>query len=419
MRKVLRGIGNFFKRMSIKQRVAFGSGIVVLAIVLAVGGFILHMRNQVHWDLKSNPLSEPGVNLEKVEVPPPLYSEQKGITNILLIGTDARTLNERSRSDSIIIATIDDNTKKVRFTSIMRDSYVDIPNHGTQKINAAYAFGGPELLTKTIELNFKIKLDKFIIINFWGFEDVINAVGGIDVDIKQKDISEINKYIGETDAVKSPPLTMSGYQHLDGQQALAYSRIRHTDTEYARTGRQRQVLQLLIEKMQAMSATEYPKLMDPMLKCVKTNLEPTELLNLAYTVYQMRPIQIEDLQIPVDQISWGGMYNGAWYLLMDRDQNAQVMNDFIFSDKELDVKNLNIKAFQSVLSDYKKAEKTKTPAVTPEGTKDPATADANQGSTGQNPSTGEANTTPQNPSTGEANTTPKNPSTGEANTNTK
>lgn len=342
--------------MSIKQRVLFGIGVFLLVIILSAGGFYLYVRSKIYVSANTGKLSEPNADYSNVPMPEPLYDEVKGITNILLIGTDARTLDEKSRSDSMIIATIDDNNKKIKLTSLMRDSYVDIPNHKTQKLNAAYAIGGPELLMKTIELNFKIKLDKYIIVNFWGFEDIIDAVGGIDVDVKDRDIKEINKYIGEVRTQKSPPLTKGGYQHLDGQQALAYSRIRKTDTEYARTERQREVLELLAGKLQGMGVTQYTSLMMKMLDYVKTNVEPASLLNYAYTVTKFKPIQMEQLQIPVDEISWGGMYSGAWVLLMDRDQNARVMNDFIFANKVTDKSELDKKAFQAVLNSYKSAE---------------------------------------------------------------
>jgi LCP family protein required for cell wall assembly len=234
----------------------------------------------------------------------------------------------------------------------MRDTYVEIPKHKTQKINAAYQMGGPELLMKTIEMNFRIKLDKYIIVNFWGFEDIIDSVGGIEVDIKEHEINEINKYIGETREIKSPPLLYTGYQELDGQQALAYARIRKTDSEYNRTERQREVLGLLVQKLKATSIINYPKVMESMLGCVRTNIEPASLLNYAYTVSQFNPMEVVQLQMPMTDLSWGGMYNGAWVLLMDKNQNAKVMNDFIFTNKTVTKEELDMKAFKIALDDY-------------------------------------------------------------------
>ena len=108
----------------------------------------------------------------------------------------------------------------------MRDTLVNIPGHGEQKINAALAFGGPDLLMKTIKENFNLSLNKYVMVNFNGFTSIINAVGGIDVDVHDYEIKELNKFIGEYEKVKSPKIEKPGMQHLDGVQATAYCRIR-------------------------------------------------------------------------------------------------------------------------------------------------------------------------------------------------
>lgn len=352
LKNFFKSISKFIKEMSTQKKVALSIGIFFLAIILTTVGYYLHVRGKIYVSASSGSFGEK-IDYSDVPMEAPLYEEQKGITNILLIGTDARNIDEPSRSDSIIIATIDDNNRNIKFTSIMRDSYVEIPKHKTQKINAAYQMGGPELLMKTIEMNFRIKLDKYIIVNFWGFEDIIDTVGGIEVDVKEHEINEINKYIGETREVKSPPLTSTGYQKLDGQQALAYARIRKTDSEYNRTERQREVLGLLANKLKSTSVISYPKVMESMLGCVRTNIEPAALLNYAYTVSQFEPLVVNQLQIPVNEISWGGMYNGAWVLLMDRTQNAKVMNDFVFTNKTTTKEELDLKAFNDVIKEYK------------------------------------------------------------------
>ena len=277
-----------------------------------------------------------------------------GITNILLIGTDARDLNERARSDSIIIATIDNNTKKLKLSSIMRDTFVDIPGYGEQKINAALALGGPELLMKTIKENFNFTLDKYVMVNFWGFEDIIDGIGGIEVDVKDYEIPEINKFIGEVRDVKSPPLTTPGLQHLDGQQALAYARIRKVGNgSYERTERQRRVLDIVAEKMMDVSVVKYPGLLYDLLPSVKTNIEPLTLLNYAYTVSKFGELKFEQLQIPATELSQGGLYrNKGWVLLIDKEQNGKILNDFIYNDKPYSSEDIDKDHFNSVMADY-------------------------------------------------------------------
>lgn len=338
-------------KLSRTQKIVLGIGIFFIAMALAATGLYLHVYNKIYVSDDDSTYGD-NVDYSNLELEEPLYKEVKGITNILLIGIDARESNEASRSDAMIILTIDSNNEKVKLTSIMRDSYVDIPTYKTAKINAAFAKGGPQLLMKTIEANFRLKLEKYIIVDFHGFEDIVDAVGGIEVDVSESERKELNKYIGETREVKSPALTKSGYQKLDGQQALAYARIRYNDSDYRRTERQREVLSILANKLLKTSVVNYPKVMNSILDCVTTNIKPEMLLNYAYTVSKFDNMKIEQLQIPMTELSWGGYYKGEWLLLLDKDQNATVMNDFIFTDKEPNVDELDMDAFNAVIEGY-------------------------------------------------------------------
>ncbi|MFR2301711.1 MAG: LCP family protein, partial [Clostridium paraputrificum] len=245
-------------------------------------------------------------------------------------------------------------TKKLKLSSIMRDTFVDIPGYGEQKINAALALGGPELLMKTIKENFNFTLDKYVMVNFWGFEDIIDGIGGIEVDVKDYEIPEINKFIGEVRDVKSPPLTTPGLQHLDGQQALAYARIRKVGNgSYERTERQRRVLDIVAEKMMDVSVVKYPGLLYDLLPSVKTNIEPLTLLNYAYTVSKFGELKFEQLQIPATELSQGGLYrNKGWVLLIDKEQNGKILNDFIYNDKPYSSEDIDKDHFNSVMADY-------------------------------------------------------------------
>ena len=331
------------KQMSKKTKI-----IITISIILALlVGFVVFGYFYVRSKIYSNSdISDITTEDSFEEVP--------GITNILLIGTDARDLNERARSDSIIIATIDNNTKKLKLSSIMRDTFVDIPGYGEQKINAALALGGPELLMKTIKENFNFTLDKYVMVNFWGFEDIIDGIGGIEVDVKDYEIPEINKFIGEVRDVKSPPLTTPGLQHLDGQQALAYARIRKVGNgSYERTERQRRVLDIVAEKMMDVSVVKYPGLLYDLLPSVKTNIEPLTLLNYAYTVSKFGELKFEQLQIPATELSQGGLYrNKGWVLLIDKEQNGKILNDFIYNDKPYSSEDIDKDHFNSVMADY-------------------------------------------------------------------
>ena len=324
------------------MRIVLISILGVLAILIAVGiGYYNHIKNKVYIGSKTN-----NPTTEEVK-----YEEVDGITNVLLIGTDGRTLDEPARSDSIIVATLDNNNKKVKLTTIMRDTLVDIPEYGENKINAAFALGsseldedgemrgaegGASLLMQTIEENFDLHLDKYIIVNFWGFEDIIDKIGGIEADIKDYEIDEVNKYIGEATGVKSEPLTETGWQTLNGQQALSYARIRYVGNgNFERGERQSKVLFQIATKLKEVSPLKYVSIANTLADQVKTNIPIPEALDLAYTIYKLPSLDFEQLQIPqTDLIARDNLYKDrGWCLLIDLKQNAEVMHDFIFNNK--------------------------------------------------------------------------------------
>jgi len=153
------------------------------------------------------------------------------IINILLFGLDSRVEGQRSRSDTIMIATLDSKENKIKLTSIMRDTYVSIPGREDDRINAAYAFGGPELAIRTINENYNMNISKYVTVDFFSLEKVINALGGVEIDIKDYEIKALNNGIIELnrlhkDDLDSPLIEGPGRHLLDGRQAVAYARIR-------------------------------------------------------------------------------------------------------------------------------------------------------------------------------------------------
>lgn len=312
------------KKWSNKKKVIVATLSVFVVIVAIILGGYGYVKSKIY--SKYTP-SNVGKETEYKEVP--------GITNVLLIGTDARTLEEQSRSDSIIIATLDSNNKKIKLTSLFRDTLVNIPGYGEQKINTAYALGGPSLLLETISDTYDIHIDKYVVINFWGFEAVIDQIGGIEVDVKDYQLEELNKYIGESTGGNDSPVTKTGLQLLNGKQALSYARIRYNaGDEFERTSRQQEVIMKVAEKLRVTKPSKYLGIMNKMLDYIKTNIDPIEALNMAYTIYKFPSLDTEQLQIPVPDLAEGRLYKDlGWVFLMDREQNAQILQDFIYEDK--------------------------------------------------------------------------------------
>lgn len=338
-------------KMSKRKKAIIISLSVVAVIIMSVIGGYLFIKNRIYV-APSEPTKELSEE-DKIK-----YKEVDGITNVLLIGTDGRTLDENSRSDAMIIATLDNNNKKIKLTSLMRDTLVDIPGYGEQKLNAAFAFGGPELLMETLRNTFEINLDKYIIVNFWGFEAIIDQIGGIDVDIKDYEIENINEYIGESTETKSDPITKPGLQTLNGAQALSYSRIRSVgNASYERSERQRNVINKVAEKLVKVNPLKYPGIANEMSKHIRTNIDPLVGLNYAYTIYKFPTLAVEQLQVPHSLLVEDRLYKDrGWVILMDKKQNSQILHDFIFNDIMPDENKFDYAQRDSVFAAFKADE---------------------------------------------------------------
>ena len=269
------------------------------------------------------------------------FESVDGITNILLLGTDGREKELAYRSDCMMIATIDSNNKNVKLTSLARDTYVNIPGKGMGKLNASYFWGKEDLLFQTIEENFQVKLDKYIQVDFDDLMNIIFILGGVEVDIQKHEVDITNKYIVESYNQCTYPekgemklLTKTGKQVINGYQAIAYTRIRMTDSAIHRDARQREVMLSVINKMKEKSFSEYPHIMNTLLPYVSTNLKPKDIINLAFTAYNFKPLTVKQGQFPIidDVHVKGGIYKRAgWVWLYDLN-SRQVLQDFINKD---------------------------------------------------------------------------------------
>ena len=335
------------KSWSTTKKVVLSLVMVLVILIGTVLGFYKHIKNKIYVK------KEPSISNNDSE-----FKEVEGITNVLLIGVDARDLDEPCRSDSMIIATLDNNNKKVKLTSLFRDTLVDIPGHGEAKLNSAYMLGGPELLIKTVKETYNVSIDKYIIINFWGFETIVDYIGGIEVDVKDYQLEELNKYIGESTGGNDCPVEKAGIQTLNGKQALSYARIRYNvGDEYERTDRQREVIFKVIEKLQNTKPSKYLGVMNTMLEYIKTNIDPLEALNMAYTIYKLPSLDVEQLQIPLVALSETRNYKelGSVFL-MDRLQNASILYNFIYENKYPNEEEFNYDSLKTELQKYANQE---------------------------------------------------------------
>ena len=283
------------------------------------------------------------------------YTEVEGITNVLLVGVDGIDFDEKyQRSDSMIIATLDSNKEKVKLTSLYRDTLVYIPGYGEEKMNLAFSLGGPELVMETIKYNFDVNIEKYIMINFAGFEAIIDQIGGVEIDVKEYQLHELNKYIGQATGGGDCPVEKAGLQILNGKQALSYARIRKgVGDDYERTERQREVLFKVAEKLQKTDVIKYFSIANKMLDYLRTNIEIMDGLNMAYTISKFSNLETEQLSIPVHELCVDEEFNGNMALRMDRYENALILNDFIFNDTLPDfILNRSTEKNQSIYYEY-------------------------------------------------------------------
>lgn len=251
------------------------------------------------------------------------------LVNILLVGQDRREGQSRQRSDSMILVTFNKSTNEITLTSFMRDQYVQIPGYKNNKLNAAYEIGGMKLLTKTLLVNFGVEIDGIVEVDFGGFTQVIDLLGGVDIKLTEKEAT----YLSDASGNRHWQLE-AGRQHLTGEQALAYARLRTIDTDYRRAERQRKVVTAVINSIKGQSLGQLLSLMDQVLPLVSTNLSNKKIVNYASELFPMlTTADINTMRIPVEGTFQEGIVQvrdnlTAWFQYnIDFYANNQYLNE--------------------------------------------------------------------------------------------
>lgn len=277
------------------------------------------------------------VNLEQNQEAATISDDN--VINILLIGIDSRRDNDSGRSDSMILFSINNKSKKITITSIMRDIYVSIPGVKNNRINTAYAYGRASLLLKTIKQNFNIAIDKYASVNFYSYMDIVDAVGSLDLEITADEIYVMNEHIIEMNQLKGLdvktdiiPVSESGLYSLNGKQALAYARLRRVgNADFARTERQRKILLQTFEKIKTLGITDMTGLLDTLLPKVTTNLTSSDCLLLLTGAVKYLNYNVETLRIPIDNSYTGLRIDGMSVLGIDFEANINALKEKIYN----------------------------------------------------------------------------------------
>jgi len=261
-------------------------------------------------------------------------TQGENIVNILLIGQDRRAGEGRSRSDAMILCTINKSAGTLTLTSFMRDMYVQIPGYYDDRINTCYFLGGMDLLNKCLEVNFGVQIDGNVEVDFDGFMTVIDILGGIDIELSKAEADYLNRR-GNWEVYNETNWTLQeGMNHLNGSQALAYSRIRYVgNDDFQRTERQRNVINALIEKSKSMSLAQMNNLLTEILPLITTDMTNAEIVNYALQLFPLLPkLSITNQRIPAD-----GAYRSAWVgeklvMLPDLETNRKLLESCIAAE---------------------------------------------------------------------------------------
>lgn len=266
--------------------------------------------------------------------------EYKMIENILLIGLDGTNDKFPKRSDTMIILTIDKLNKSLKLTSLARDTLVKIPGRGEEKLTHAYAYGQEELLMQTINENFDLDIKDYAVVNFKSFIDIVDIIGGVDINVNEKEIHHLNEVIKECYGVNHEDtknieyITSSGNHNLNGYQALAYARIRKLDTIYKRDERQRLILTNIAHKLSDVSISKYLQIAKSILRHIKVNIAFNKIIDLAFIAHELASYDISQLEFPISEyreegrIGEKGTYVVKWY----KNKNIELLHQFIYGN---------------------------------------------------------------------------------------
>ncbi len=329
-----------------KKKSKFKIIAILLSIVCVLGVVVIgvgnHMLNRINYESDSDvtklPSDKANVNTEDDDQTPVVKSD-KQVINILLIGEESMK-DDRGRSDSMMVATINRKQKTLKLTSFMRDIYVTIPGYLDNKLNAAFHNGGGPLLADTIEQNFGISIDGYVRVDFDGFENVIDQLGGVELTLSESEA----QYLNTTNYISDPAQrnVVVGKQTLTGNQALGYSRVRYRKTsdgqkdDFGRTSRQRTVLTAIFNKYKSKNLVELIGIANDVLPLVTTNMKKSEILDYLTAAVTLNPSELETFRIPIDgsyapkDVQIGSSIRDV--LEIDKTANMQALQQFIYEE---------------------------------------------------------------------------------------
>lgn len=327
--------GNWFSRLTIGKKIGVCFGGLILA--LASSGVVYVAAKLGQLDTQEIPKEDIVIN-EGVEQ---LASLGEGYLNVALFGVDSREgdLEKNTRTDCIIVASLNKETKEIKMASVYRDTLLDLSEGTLQKCNAAYSFGGPKQAINMLNMNLDLDIQNYVTVDFKAIADTIDLLGGLDIELTEAEVKYIGDFIGETGDVAGRDrgdvhyVEGAGLQHLDGVQATTYARIRSTaGGDFTRTERQRLVIEKMVEKILKSDLATINKIIDEVFPKISTNFTMTEILSYAkyFNQYKLG----ENTGFPIDKATDTISGLGSIVIPVSLEDNVKKLHEFLFGTEE-------------------------------------------------------------------------------------
>lgn len=325
--------GNWFKRLSVGKKIAVCLGSLILCLLAS--GVVYAASKLGKLDTQEIPKEDIVINADVQEK---LADLGDGYLNVALFGVDSRQgdLEKGTRTDCIIVASLNKKTKEVRMVSVYRDTLLDLSEGTLQKCNAAYSFGGPAQAINMLNMNLDLDIQNYVTVDFAAIADAIDLLGGLDIEIIDAEVDPMNKYIGETASVAGKEanyISGPGMQHLDGVQATTYARIRSTaGGDFKRTERQRIVIEKVVEKAQKSDLKTINSIIDAVFPNISTNFSIAEILNYAkyFAEYKLG----ENAGFPFNKTTDTISGLGSIVIPVTLEDNVKQLHEFLFEEAE-------------------------------------------------------------------------------------
>ncbi len=316
--------------------------VILVGLVVALA-FILKTTDEEDGLTKidiEEPSTNPGVDEHWTN-----NEELQKFTNIALFGVDARNskLESGTRSDTIMILSVNNETGEAKLVSVYRDTYLNLGNDVYNKCNAAYAKGGPEQAISMLNMNLDLYITDFVTIGFEGLMEVVDAVGGVEIDIKENEIVHLNNYQASMYATEAQPdkitndyvpITEPGVQTLSGYQAVAYCRIRAVGNDFGRTERQRNVLQAVLNKAQTASPDKLAEIAESVFPLIATSLDIDEILGLVSKVNSYKIVGSTGFPFDTNITTGKIGSKGSCVIPLDLTTNVELLHEYLYPGVE-------------------------------------------------------------------------------------